>query len=731
MGCACSSGSGTGGISLEPQEEICVGAEVCFGGNEDFLNQDGPCCSNLSSPLLGKDYKDVEVSDETSSYSDEEEQQEEQDQKPQPLPWGRFAVLWACSSLACGLLPGQSLFVEMFADSGVFMSSCADGKTGCTDQVLFLTSIFGAGQSLAYGFSAPIGLLFDRWGPNVTGVVGAILCAVGLLMVSGSVLGAVAGYDAQTSYLFLIGIFTCDFGSLLNSFSFMGLIWHFPGKQTVVLALINSTYQASAMLPIVAQAIMHRFGLTLSNIMLTWTVMVVACIYCCWLFTPTQAEYYQQAKKVLGMPLPKPPKKMKPCDMLSRGVKVLRQHRQRHAVSAICLAVGLMLPLMYSALAAPYGTVLFGHKSDGNRLADINVLCTTIVGLALGPSVGNFADIFGLQAIVVILALLQGMSVGLMGLASWPAQILCAAALVLFMSLWAILITRYILLYSPPNRIGAVNGVFSLGVTLIGMPMQLTGFWVTSILPSGLDAYWLPMFVVGSTGTLGLAAYSIYFHKFPPPSSPVLLPEDESELAKGFGCRNLEEVCVITHTKTKAELVRKLASAKPEDMRSLIKSFDVKKMMEITTQRPVMDLADMIEANDEDDEDEEPEAEEEGPRTTAELEARLAASNLHEPHLRSRGCYLARIIAAGNEKALREYLLNEPVEDILNVNTYLAEQQTEAEQKQQDRAFSKLISGKEFAAFLRQRPELKPFALQMMMQALEKKMASTGRKSRK
>ena len=113
------------------------------------------------------------------------------------------------------------------------------------------------------------------------------------------------------------------------------------------------------MLPIVAQAIMHRFGLTLSNIMLTWTVMVVACIYCCWLFTPTQAEYYQQAKKVLGMPLPKPPKKMKPCDMLSRGVKVLRQHRQRHAVSAICLAVGLMLPLMYSALAAPYGTVLF------------------------------------------------------------------------------------------------------------------------------------------------------------------------------------------------------------------------------------------------------------------------------------------------------------------------------------------------------------------------------------
>ena len=75
---------------------------------------------------------------------------------------------------------------------------------------------------------------------------------MGLLMISGSVIGASSGYDAHTSYLFLFGTFTCDFGSLLNSFSFVGLIWHFPGKQTVVLALINATYQASAMLPMVA-----------------------------------------------------------------------------------------------------------------------------------------------------------------------------------------------------------------------------------------------------------------------------------------------------------------------------------------------------------------------------------------------------------------------------------------------------------------------------------------------
>ncbi|CAE7634349.1 unnamed protein product [Symbiodinium pilosum] len=178
----------------------------------------------------------------------------------------------------------------MMADAGVYSSSCPDGKPGCTDQFLVLTSIFGIGQSLAFGFSAPIGLFFDRWGPMVTGVVGAVFCAMGLLMISGSVIGASSGYDAHTSYLFLFGTFTCDFGSLLNSFSFVGLIWHFPGKQTVVLALINATYQASAMLPMVAQAAMEEYHFTLSSIMLAWTVLVFGSIYFCWVLTPSQAR---------------------------------------------------------------------------------------------------------------------------------------------------------------------------------------------------------------------------------------------------------------------------------------------------------------------------------------------------------------------------------------------------------------------------------------------------------
>eukprot|EP00913_Durusdinium_trenchii_P030813 g28858.t1 len=189
--------------------------------------------------------------------------------KEASAPWGRFMmrgpsgregrpfrakerlVRAALQKKECGR---QALFAKQFADAGVFSSTCNKDEDTCKDQYLALTGIFSVGQSLAYGFSAPIGLLYDRYGAMVVGTWGALICAVGLLFVTTSVWGGSNGMDAATSWLFILGVFTCDFGSMLNSFSFMGLIWHFPGRQTVVIALINATYQASALLPLLLQA---------------------------------------------------------------------------------------------------------------------------------------------------------------------------------------------------------------------------------------------------------------------------------------------------------------------------------------------------------------------------------------------------------------------------------------------------------------------------------------------
>ncbi|CAJ1328214.1 unnamed protein product [Effrenium voratum] len=338
-------------------------------------------------------------------------------------PWGRFAALWVCCTLASGILPGQSLFAELFADAGVFGSMCEEGRNACN---LVLTSIFGVGQTVAYGFSAPIGLFYDRWGAMIVGTVGALLCAVGLALVTLSVVGAAHGSDSVTANLFVLGVFVCDFGSMLNSFSFMGLIWHFPGKQTLVIALINATYQASALLPLALQAAMDSYSVPLYVYLSLWTLVVLGSVYVCYVMTPSQAEYYEQAKKVLGMPLPRPPADLKVREMVGKAWQVLRQHTPQHVASGLALSFGFALPGYYASMAAPYGQALFGTAADGERLAEINVLCTSVVGLAVGPFSGSIGDHFGLEVLIVLLVILTGLATVTLLLASWPAQILCA-----------------------------------------------------------------------------------------------------------------------------------------------------------------------------------------------------------------------------------------------------------------------------------------------------------------
>lgn len=719
----------------------------------DVRNNDAQPAHNPSSPDP-KDFKVAPVEDappaqlaDSSPTSatpatallpkDPELGEVEEEPLDSPQPWGRFMALWVCCTLASGILPGQALFVNQFAESGVFSSMCSKEGT-CKDQFLTLTTIFGVGQSLAYGFSAPIGLLYDRYGAMVVGTWGAFICALGLACVTASCFGASAGFDANTSWLFVIGVFTCDFGSMLNSFSFMGLIWHFPHSQTLVIALINATYQASALLPLLLQAAMDASHQSLAIYMSGWTIVVFITIAGCYKLIPTQKEYYDQAKKILGMPLPKAPADMKVCEMLKRAVEVLGQTKEEHIVSSIALAMGFALPGYYASMTAPYGEALFGHKEDGERLAELNVLCTSIVGLALAPFTGTIGDKFGLQTIIGLFVAIMGVATVTVGLPSWPAQALCGGSMALFLSLFTIFISRYLLMYAPPNRYGAVQGVYTFGVVLISTPWSLGGIAATAILPPGVNAYRIPMAVFGASGLLVLMIYAAYFRSHPPPQVPPILPEDEAELAKGFGCTTLEEVMQVTNT-SRHELLKKLSSSKPEDVRSLMRSIDTEKMMEFMSRRSVDDIADMMETNDEEEE------EADGGETPAASVSQATLGQAEHPpalasaapatdtskSIRERGQHLARMVASGDKEGVKNYILTEPVDDMWQITLDMEEWQSAAEQKQMDKDFNKLIPGKEFAALLRQRPELKKFVQQMIKREMQKKIASlTGRKKK-
>jgi len=298
-----------------------------------------------------------------------------------------------------------------------------------------------------------------------------------------------------------------------------------------------------------------------------------------------------------------------------------------------------------------------------------------------------------------------------------------------------------LLMYSPPNRYGAVQGVYTFGVVLISTPWSLGGIAATAILPPGVDAYRIPMVVFGATGLLGLAIYAAYFRAHPPPEVPPLLPEDEAEMAKGFGCTTLEEVMQVTST-SRQELLKALSSNKPEDIKSLMRRIDTDKMMEFMSRRSVDDIAEMMEANEEEEDEVEggatpaatPTASSQAGQATFGSEAPEAASSspaAPNRSIREKGESLARMVAAGDKEGVKNYILTEPVDDMWQVTLDMEEWQSAAEQKQMDKDFNKLIPGKEFASLLRQRPELKKFVQQVMKREMQRKIASlTGRKKK-
>lgn len=641
------------------------------------------------------------------------------------MPWIRFLVLWACCSLASGTLSSQSIFVETLAEVGVFHSVCKNFAYGCADQISVLTSVFGVCQSIAYGFSAPIGLMYDLWGAKKTGTTGALSCAVGLLLACGSVFGAASGHDDISCNLLALGVLLCDFGSLLFSFSLVGFVWHIPHRQTLVIALISSTYQASAALPLLLQAGMKWLELPLHFVMLAWAAAVFAAAGVCSVVLPTQIEFLEQAKHVLGVPLPKPGGTGVP-EMISRAVGIVRVHLTDHLVSGLALASALVLPALYSSLAAPYAELLFGHESDGKMLVKINVVGSAVAGLLLAPLAGMLADGFGLEAFTVLLAASALVASVTVGIASWPAQALCTSSAVLFTSCFSTYVWRYTLLYSPPSRFGTVQGIFSTALIIVSTPLSVAGMAAISLRPPGLNEYRVSMLACGLMGAVLMAHYVAYVRRYPPPDCPTMLPEDEAMLAKSFGCGNLDEVCEVTRVRRKSILIKKMGSNRSEDLLSLLAGMDVHKLMEMMAKRPVEDIAAMMEQEDSVFQQE---VEEKHPGPEASI---TESSSVVEPQagIRDRARYLARLVAAADAQAVREYLLTEPLEDIWRVWLDFEKWQAPPERRKMDKDFNNVIPSKDLADILRRRPDLKTFVQSVIVQAVERKIATLRSKQK-
>lgn len=674
---------------------------------------------------------------------------------PAKEPWPRLAKLWVACWICSGLVPGMSVFVDLFARAGVFGSICSPEDGTCDRQYMALSGTFNVANVATLFSLLPIGLVFDRYGAHACAVSGAALVFAGLALLQVPVLGAQSGCDAWTAWLFPIGVMVTDMGSLLNSQCTLGLVWHFPRRQSFVISLGNASYQAASLLPMLLQFLMQSLDFSLSSALASYmaAVAIAACV--CHVHTPVQAEFFAEAKRALGIPLPPPPKAIDCLGVLRRGNEVLWRRFRDHRWVIFASSLGICCGMNYSSLSGDYGSKLFGSPDDGEHLADLYAVMNAVVGGAIAPLGIIFIDSLGIMSLIITLVVMNAGTFAFIAQPSWLAQAVVCFCSVGDMAVYLTFVTKYILIYAPPNRMGVVQGLLFAYALLFNAPIMLSFQQWMDMMPDGVERFSLPLFVASGLGLLGSSVYAVRSYLVGFPELPELLPEDEIELAKPFGCRNLDEVCYVTHTHDRHELLRALARGNVDAIRALVARVDADRMAEKLADMDPEDLAELVEAGPEAEEVDaeveltEPYAEnatldyeacERGQLAEEMIDVAEAASTAPSSglggagsdaeapdRLRAESERVIGLIRAGDREAVKEAFLSVPVEDLWNSIVIMEERLDERERDAIERDFDRLIPPREFAALLRQRRELKTVVARMAKRKVRKML---GRKSR-
>ncbi|CAD7940974.1 unnamed protein product [Amoebophrya sp. A120] len=551
---------------------------------------------------------------------------------PPPSPscasWIRLLVAWVCSVLCGGLIPGQALFTQKFAEAGVYRSVCnfpithteltlhdgkivaeevrvergedelhptlrplaiplspqvvlpgednspssgSDDERTCDGQFLALATTFSVLQCVAVTALLPAGICFDTIGGRATAVLGALLLVCGLL-----VLSLVMFFRDDTAegawmdfILFPMGLLLTDFGSWINNYGLFGFLFHVPGYNGLLLSLSNSCSYIAAFLPVFLQdSVMTTYGISFPHALLGYSLPVGVSALLLGLVVPSQREYYAEAERALGMPIARPRVSfLKLWTSTKQAWELLTrpQYWPRHRQLLFATLLGNIGSFVYISMPQPYAAALFNFPAQHQdpHLGSFIVTNLAVIGLVASPVVGVVLDFkHGLESMIYLTVVSLLLIAGLCSVAHWDAQRVVVRAVNLLQISLTTILMRYILYYTPANRVGVVSGSF---LTLLGAAavpcIVAMNFLCTTIMPkvlkyvvfadygSPLDKYDFNVWQFALPTTLASAISAVAFLAFlrdlQLPDQPPLLPEDELEISRRFAVGTVDDAAFV------------------------------------------------------------------------------------------------------------------------------------------------------------------------------------------
>ncbi|KAI5954517.1 hypothetical protein KGF54_002292 [Candida jiufengensis] len=150
------------------------------------------------------------------------------------------AIIWCL--VAAGPVFGYAALKPILISQHVYENECVESvQTKCVQQDLSLNLLFTVACSVTNLSALPVGSILDTYGPKISGIIGAVILALGSLSLK---------YASSMTYLdgYLIGYTLLALGGPFTFISSFQLANSFPKNSGLVLALLTGAFDSSSAL---------------------------------------------------------------------------------------------------------------------------------------------------------------------------------------------------------------------------------------------------------------------------------------------------------------------------------------------------------------------------------------------------------------------------------------------------------------------------------------------------
>eukprot|EP01129_Flabellula_baltica_P006053 TRINITY_DN2233_c0_g4_i3.p1 TRINITY_DN2233_c0_g4~~TRINITY_DN2233_c0_g4_i3.p1 ORF type:complete len:372 (-),score=24.38 TRINITY_DN2233_c0_g4_i3:191-1306(-) len=355
-------------------------------------------------------------------------------------------------------------------------------------------------MGIAFGLGFFNGLFFDRFGARVAAVFGAILGAVGALLVYISLL------REDLNWIVFIGMAISDACGNLSSLAILGFLYHYPSHQAFVITLGTVSYLLSGFLGQVMIWVETYTFITNGKSFLAvgCACLVSACIH--FFSVPSKKEYYDVCELALGYR--SEPQAAQNCSGLIQPVldslKKVGKIMYMYKVASLSYFLNFltMSTLVFQQIGQlTYLTTHYVSPEAGVLIGQYYIFIS--MGATVAQVLGSlFYDKFGSKVYLNVCTafFLASMLVFFI----LPGQITSLVLVLVSLNMLLVWGNKWAALFAPPDLIGTFKAVLQAAIGIVQLGFSI---WISTSV-KGIES---TMILFGVLASVSVCTYAFHY----------------------------------------------------------------------------------------------------------------------------------------------------------------------------------------------------------------------------